>query len=434
MGAAPRRIVRVGQLILILGTACLLGSVSLELRSGLFTLGMFLAGGALVLLASQLGNVNMSSVGEEQSSEVGGMQGVFQDLGSSLGTALIGSILIVSLSASFLGAVSASDLPDSVKSQVSSSTEQGVAIVPISTVDDIAQSAGLSTTEADQLSTLYSDSQVSSLRASFFALILMAIVSLLFLKNIPEARRRTPDGQEDEAGEEGRQAQSRRRLIRPVAHGFLQNLETQIGAVRHPVPGVPIGKRGVRAGAPVPAALVEREQFRSGVEHGHGHQPGRPFLRCEPFGCGQNGRPVTTVLPRRSHREHTEVGLAGLGAGQMRAADQVGAPLGEQHHTVGSTDVVGQQLGIDAFTADQVRLRGPALPAVLAAIRARDQCEDLGAIGQRGAAEGEGKHPSNSSERGHRLSGAVSERAQQNCPARLTGVRPGRDVRRGERG
>ena len=185
MGAAPRRIVRVGQLILILGTACLLGSVSLELRSGLFTLGMFLAGGALVLLASQLGNVNMSSVGEEQSSEVGGMQGVFQDLGSSLGTALIGSILIVSLSASFLGAVSASDLPDSVKSQVSSSTEQGVAIVPISTVDDIAQSAGLSTTEADQLSTLYSDSQVSSLRASFFALILMAIVSLLFSKNIP---------------------------------------------------------------------------------------------------------------------------------------------------------------------------------------------------------------------------------------------------------
>ena len=35
------------------------------------------------------------------------------------------------------------------------------------------------------LSTFYSDSQVSSLRASFFALILMAIISLLFSKNIP---------------------------------------------------------------------------------------------------------------------------------------------------------------------------------------------------------------------------------------------------------
>ncbi|MCY7288278.1 MAG: hypothetical protein LH624_08535, partial [Cryobacterium sp.] len=97
----------------------------------------------------------MSSVGEKETSEVGGLQGVFQNLGSSLGTALIGSVLIASLSASFLGAVEASDLPDAVKAEVSVSTESGVGIVPVSSVDQIMQEAGLSSAESAQLTSIY---------------------------------------------------------------------------------------------------------------------------------------------------------------------------------------------------------------------------------------------------------------------------------------
>ncbi|MCU1476640.1 MAG: transporter [Subtercola sp.] len=182
---APRRIVRLGQIILIGASIFLLASVSLDLKTVQFAVGMFLAGAALGLLASQLGNVNMSSVTEEQTSEVGGLQGVFQNLGSSLGTALIGSVLIGSLATGFLSTVSSSDLPASVKSQVSEGTQAGVEIVPVSSVADIAQKAGATTAEADQLTTLYSDSQVSALRLSFFVLTVIAIVSLLFSKNIP---------------------------------------------------------------------------------------------------------------------------------------------------------------------------------------------------------------------------------------------------------
>ncbi len=127
----------------------------------------------------------MSSVGEKETSEVGGLQGVVQNLGSSLGTALIGSVLIASLSASFLGAVDASDLPDAVKAEVSVSTESAVGIVPVSSVDQIVQEAGLSSAESAQLTSIYGDSQVSSLRASFFDLIIFSLASLLFSKNVP---------------------------------------------------------------------------------------------------------------------------------------------------------------------------------------------------------------------------------------------------------
>jgi hypothetical protein len=173
--------------------------VSLELRSVLFAAGMFFAGAALGLLASQIGNVTMSSVGVERSSEIGGLQGIFQNLGSSLGTALIGSVLIASLSSSFLGAVDSSDLPSNVKDMVVADTQAGVNIVPVSTVNDIATSAGLSADDAATLTTLYSDSQVSSLRASMVALVFIASLSLLFSKNIPtELVRRKPTDQPEE--------------------------------------------------------------------------------------------------------------------------------------------------------------------------------------------------------------------------------------------
>ncbi|HZW41993.1 MAG TPA: MFS transporter [Agromyces sp.] len=182
---SPRRIVRWGQVALVLSSVLLLASVDLELKSIAFGIGMFVAGAALGLLASQLGNVNMSSVGESQTSEVGGLQGVFQNLGSSLGTALIGSVLIGALATSFASGVAASELPAEARGIVNELTEGGVAIVPAADVDDIAEQAGLSADEGDELQRVYSESQIASLRTSFFALIVIALASLLFSRGIP---------------------------------------------------------------------------------------------------------------------------------------------------------------------------------------------------------------------------------------------------------
>ncbi len=148
---SPRRIVLIAQWILVGSAVLLLGAVDPELSGPLFFIGMFAAGSALGLLASQLGNVNMSAVTEKDTSEVGGLQGVFQNLGSSLGTALIGSILIGALATSFAAGVSSSTLPDEVQTLVSEATEQGVEIVPAASVPQIAEDAGLSEEEGEEL-------------------------------------------------------------------------------------------------------------------------------------------------------------------------------------------------------------------------------------------------------------------------------------------
>jgi MFS family permease len=182
---SPRRIVRIGQVILVVASIVLLGSVDVELRNGIFALGMFSAGAALGLLASQIGNVNMSAVSEKETSEVGGLQGVFQNLGSSLGTALIGSVLIAALGTSFASGVATSDLSDPVKATIAEQTVDGVEIIPTATVEQIATDNGLSTADAQELTDIYTESQVSSLQTAFFALVVISLISLLFSRFIP---------------------------------------------------------------------------------------------------------------------------------------------------------------------------------------------------------------------------------------------------------
>ena len=185
---SPKKIIRFGQYLLIASSVMLLASVNVTLRGWLFGIAMFGAGAALGLLASQIGNVNMSSVPAEKGSEVGGMQGVFQNLGSSLGTAIIGSVLIASLTTNFADNVLASNLPESTKSQVSELTQEGISVAPVNEVEAYAQKQGLNSQDAQEITDIYSQSQLESLRVALFALVLLSIISLLFSRNLPDRK------------------------------------------------------------------------------------------------------------------------------------------------------------------------------------------------------------------------------------------------------
>jgi EmrB/QacA subfamily drug resistance transporter len=180
----PRQIVRFGQVLLVIGSVCLLASLTESLSSLPFAAAMFLVGAGLGLLASQLGNVNMSAVDEAQTSEVGGLQGVFQNLGSSLGTALIGSVMIASLTSGFLTSVASSDLSPSTKTYISQNV-QSAQIMPSSQVESTAISKGATNAEAAQLATIYSEEQLNGLREAAFFLVVLSLLSIALSRNIP---------------------------------------------------------------------------------------------------------------------------------------------------------------------------------------------------------------------------------------------------------
>ena len=89
---APRRVAQSGLVALTLGALTLLASIDVTLEGPGFATGLAIFGAGAGLLASQVGNIIMSSVVPAKTNEAGGLQGTAQNLGSSLGTALIGAI------------------------------------------------------------------------------------------------------------------------------------------------------------------------------------------------------------------------------------------------------------------------------------------------------------------------------------------------------
>lgn len=181
----PKRIVRIGQLLLIFGSVGLLASIKPDLTGWAFGVAMFAIGAGLGLLASQLGNVNMSSVDDSKSSEVGGLQGSFQNLGSSLGTALIGSVLIATLTTGFITNINNSALPSNVKNTITQNSSTGVEIVPVDSITQIALDNGVTQEEAEIITNDYLDAQLDGLRQSIFFLVAISVLSLLLSRGIP---------------------------------------------------------------------------------------------------------------------------------------------------------------------------------------------------------------------------------------------------------
>ncbi|WP_236967060.1 MFS transporter [Microbacterium aurantiacum] len=182
---SPRQIARWGQGVLALGVLLVFAAVQPDLAGVIFAIGMFIVGSGFGLLASQLGNVNMSAVSAADTSEVGGLQGTFQNLGSSFGTALVGSVFILLLTSGFTGAIESSDLPSSIRQQVVAATETGTPILSQAEAEQALEAGGATPDEAAQIAQTYAETQVASLRQALFLVFALAVVALMLSCGLP---------------------------------------------------------------------------------------------------------------------------------------------------------------------------------------------------------------------------------------------------------
>jgi MFS family permease len=190
--AAPRTVVRLGLLVLLAAIVWLLSTIRPRIDDLSFAGAMALLGIGIGLLASQLGNVVQSSVGEEARSEVGGLQYTAQNLGSSLGTALIGSLLIGALVAVFTTRITDDPrISDAVRQQTGVAVEAGVSFVSTDRVRAAAEQAGVPAAEADALVERYAEAQLGSLKAAILATAGITLASFAFTRRLPATRPAT---------------------------------------------------------------------------------------------------------------------------------------------------------------------------------------------------------------------------------------------------
>jgi hypothetical protein len=186
---APRPLVRTGLGVTFLLTIMLLGTIEPELDSADFLVAMGVLGVGMGLVISQLGNVVQSSVGSRDRSEAGGLQNTAQQLGSSMGTAFLGAIVITGLIAAFSSNIEENpEIPADVKEQVSIRLSSGGSFVSSDQVRTGAEEAGLEEDVTDALVADYEDAQLKALKTAFLFAGFFVLGSFWFTRNLPTRR------------------------------------------------------------------------------------------------------------------------------------------------------------------------------------------------------------------------------------------------------
>ncbi|MFI5047706.1 MAG: MFS transporter, partial [Acidimicrobiia bacterium] len=184
-----RSIIRTGLYVVAVSAIGLVATIDPQLNGVAFGISMALLGVGMGLIASQLGNVVQSSVDGSGRSEAGGLQYTAQQLGSALGVALIGAIVLTGLVNTFVKDVSNDkSISKETAAQVSTEVSKGVSFVSADQVADAADAAGLPPDEADAVVDHYEDSQIEALKAGLLAAAAIALVSLAFTRGLPTRR------------------------------------------------------------------------------------------------------------------------------------------------------------------------------------------------------------------------------------------------------
>lgn len=184
--ANPRRVVRGGMLLMIAGILLLTAGMDPGADAAVVALPMLLLGLGLGALASQLGAVTVSAVPDDRAPEVGGLQNTGTNLGASLGTALIGSVLIAALtSAALAGIQNNPEVPDEVKQQATTELAAGVPFISDTQLQAALEDAGVDQQTAQEIEAVNADARLQALQVAFAAAALLALLALMFTGRLP---------------------------------------------------------------------------------------------------------------------------------------------------------------------------------------------------------------------------------------------------------
>ena len=184
--ASPRRVVQIGFLALFAGIVVMVAALDAGAGPEIVTWPMLLAGLGIGALASQLGSVTVSSVPDEQSGEVGGVQNTVTNLGASIGTALSGAVLISALTASFLGGVQNNPaVPKDLAAKAQVELAGGIPFLSDKDLKTALDKAGVAPKTADAIVEENAAARIDGLRTSLSLLALVALLALFASRRIP---------------------------------------------------------------------------------------------------------------------------------------------------------------------------------------------------------------------------------------------------------
>jgi EmrB/QacA subfamily drug resistance transporter len=184
-----RTLVRAGLAITFVSTVLLLDAIEPQLDNAGFLIAMGVLGVGMGLIVSQLGNVVQSAVGDDDRSEAGGLQNTAQQLGSSLGTALLGAIVISGLIFAFTDNIASNpQIPAKVRDQVEVKVAAGASFVDAEQVETGARAAGAPEPTVKAIVSDYEDAQIKALKTAILCAAFLVLASFFATRRLPTQR------------------------------------------------------------------------------------------------------------------------------------------------------------------------------------------------------------------------------------------------------
>jgi hypothetical protein len=179
---------RFGLLSMLAGTLVLLAGLDPGANAGVVLIPMALIGQGIGALASRLGANAVPALPDSMSAEIGGFQNTFTNFGASFGTALVGAVLIGSLTTTFLTGVSHDQaIPASVTAEASVILEAGIPFISDADPKKKLSAPSLDAAARNAIVAENANARLVGLRTSLSVVPLIIVPALFFPRMLPDA-------------------------------------------------------------------------------------------------------------------------------------------------------------------------------------------------------------------------------------------------------
>lgn len=181
---ATKRLIQAGLLINVLSLVILWYVLSVNATLWTLLPGLFLYGFGMGMMVSQASNLTLSAVHVSRTGEASGVNATMRQLGSTLGTALIGSIFLSIVSGALMSGVQASaDIPQTIKPMLAQKLGGNVSAIEFGDPSQFLGSAPHSLLQA--IVSVSHQAIVDGARISLICTTVMIVIALLLSFTLP---------------------------------------------------------------------------------------------------------------------------------------------------------------------------------------------------------------------------------------------------------
>ncbi len=183
----PKRIVQTGLLINVVGLLSLIATISLNVSVDDFVVPLLLYGAGMGLCFSQLSNITLSAVSPHESGEASGINSTLRQVGSSLGTAIVGSVLIVTLASNLQTSINQSpNITESNKTLIAKEVSQQASAVEFGAA--VRTSVPLSESEKAEIKSISNSSTVRANKIAIGVTTMFTLLAFVSVSRVPNLK------------------------------------------------------------------------------------------------------------------------------------------------------------------------------------------------------------------------------------------------------